>query len=75
MGAWRFLRWRLGTTLCGHLPLQSACRPESASPATGSAGTHKLEQAQLIQRAFGEGQVPATSAEDTSGEDQEPKEK
>ena len=75
MGAWRFLRWRLGATLCGRLPLQSACRPESASPATGSAGAHKLEQEQLIQRAFGEDQVPATSAEPASGEDQETKEK
>jgi len=75
MGAWRFLRWRFGTTLCGHLPLECACRPESASPATGSGGAHTLEQEQLIQRAFGEGQVPATGAEPTKGEDQETKEK
>jgi 2-oxoglutarate dehydrogenase E1 component len=75
MGAWRFLRWRLGTTLCGRLPLQSACRPESASPATGSSGAHKLEQEQLIQRAFGEGQPAAASVGPMSGGGQTTKEK
>jgi 2-oxoglutarate dehydrogenase E1 component len=54
MGAWRYLHERLGTTLRGHLPLRPVCRAESASPATGSAGAHKLEQEQLMQRAFGE---------------------
>ena len=54
MGAWPYLRGRLGTTLRGHLPLEPVCRPESASPATGSAGAHKLEQEQLVQRAFGD---------------------
>jgi hypothetical protein len=39
--------------LFGRWPLRLVSRPESASPATGSAGAHKLEQADLIQRAFG----------------------
>ncbi|HVM50329.1 MAG TPA: 2-oxoglutarate dehydrogenase E1 component [Candidatus Acidoferrum sp.] len=43
----------------GALPLRPVCRPESASPATGSAGAHKLEQEQLIERAFGEPQAAA----------------
>ena len=59
MGAWRYLHERLGATLRGHLPLRPVCRPESASPATGSAGAHKLEQEQLMQRAFGEAQAAA----------------
>jgi 2-oxoglutarate dehydrogenase E1 component len=54
MGAWRYVHERLGTTLRGHLPLRPVCRAESASPATGSAGAHKLEQEQLMHRAFGE---------------------
>ena len=54
MGAWRYLRERFGDTLLGRYPLRLVSRPESASPATGSAGAHKLEQEQLIQRAFGE---------------------
>lgn len=54
MGAWPFVHGRLGVTLRGGLPLQPVCRPESASPATGSAGAHKLEQQQLIRRAFNE---------------------
>jgi len=68
MGAWHFLRGRLGATLCGRLPLQSVCRPECASPATGSAGAHKLEQAQLIQRAFGDSQAPAPAIVPASGD-------
>jgi hypothetical protein len=62
MGAWRFLRERLGATLREDLPLQPVCRPESASAATGSAGAHKLEQQQLIQRAFGDSPAPPASA-------------
>ena len=54
MGAWRYLRERFGNTLLDHYPLRLVSRPESASPATGSAGAHKLEQEQLIRRAFGE---------------------
>ncbi len=67
MGAWRFLCARFGATLCGRLPFQLVSRPESASPATGSAGAHKLEQEQLIQRAFGKDPVAAPRADRVNG--------
>src|ERR1035441_755112 len=66
MGAWRFLRERLGATLRADLPLEPVCRPESASPATGSAGAHKLEQQQLVQLAFGDSPAPSATAESAS---------
>lgn len=52
MGAWRFLRCRWGERLFDH-PLFGISRPASASPATGSKNSHKLEQKQLLERAFG----------------------
>ena len=52
MGAWPFLRLRFGERLLGRHPLSGACRDESASPATGSAHSHRLEQQELIDRAF-----------------------
>jgi 2-oxoglutarate dehydrogenase E1 component len=54
MGAWRNLHERFGKKLLGRFPFAPVSRSESASPATGSAGAHKLEQAQLIARAFGD---------------------
>lgn len=53
MGAWRLLRARFGSMLFGRFPLSGVCRAESASPATGSASCHKLEQQELMERAFG----------------------
>jgi 2-oxoglutarate dehydrogenase E1 component len=53
MGAWRLLRARFGPMLFGRFPFSGACRAESASPATGSASCHKLEQQELLERAFG----------------------
>jgi len=53
MGAWMFLRARIGSALFDRLPLEVVSRPESASPATGSKAAHKLEQEHLIDRAFG----------------------
>ncbi len=53
MGAWRFLRVRLGEMLFGRLPFAGVSRPASASPATGSASSHKLEQEKLLNEAFG----------------------
>jgi 2-oxoglutarate dehydrogenase E1 component len=53
MGAWRFLHEKFGRQFYGRWPLSVVSRPESASPATGSHSAHKLEQAQLIARAFG----------------------
>jgi len=54
MGAWRYLHDRFGKKLLGRFPFALVSRFESASPATGSAGAHKLEQARLIARAFGD---------------------
>lgn len=53
MGAWRFLRVHLGESLFGRLPFSGVYRAESASPATGSGSSHKLEQERLMSEAFG----------------------
>ena len=53
MGAWRIMKARFGSMLFGRFPFTGVCRAESASPATGSASCHKLEQQQLLERAFG----------------------
>ena len=52
MGAWYYLRARFGETLWGELPFSCVARNESASPATGSPGSHKREQEFLVARAF-----------------------
>ena len=52
MGAWSFLLLRLSRQLFGRWPLECVTRPESASPATGSAAAHKKEQAELIAKAL-----------------------
>ncbi len=52
MGAWWFLRMRLGETILDRWPLSTVARVESASPATGSAAAHKKEQKALIDQAF-----------------------
>ncbi|MDX1548216.1 MAG: hypothetical protein R3247_14555, partial [Rhodothermales bacterium] len=58
MGAWSFLRYRLDDLLedlhgdCAKR-VAYAGRPASASPATGSAKVHELEQAKLIGEALG----------------------
>ena len=51
MGAWSYLRLNFGF-LMGGRPLSGVYRPQSASPATGSPSSHKLEQQQLIESAF-----------------------
>jgi 2-oxoglutarate dehydrogenase E1 component len=54
MGAWTFLRMRLGASLFDRWPLEGGIyRKASASPATGSAAAHKKEQEELIERALG----------------------
>lgn len=52
MGAWWYMRARFGEKLFGRWPFSAVCRPASASPATGSASSHKLEQKQLLERAY-----------------------
>jgi 2-oxoglutarate dehydrogenase E1 component len=51
MGAWRFLRVRWGERLFGR-PFSGISRAASASPATGSASAHRIEQAEIIRAAF-----------------------
>ncbi len=54
MGAWSSLSLRFGNRLFGRLPFRGVSRPPSASPATGSAGAHRLEQDEILERAFEE---------------------
>lgn len=53
MGAWYFLAARLPKMLGLSRPFTCVARDESASPATGSPASHKIEQARLIDQAFG----------------------
>jgi 2-oxoglutarate dehydrogenase E1 component len=53
MGAWRYLRVRLGESLFGRMPFAGISRPASASPAGGSGASHKLEQERLLEATFG----------------------
>jgi 2-oxoglutarate dehydrogenase E1 component len=52
MGAWGYLRLRFGSRMAGR-DLKVVARPASASPATGSASAHRLEQQLVIDRALG----------------------
>ncbi len=51
MGAWSWLRLNFGARMSGR-PLSAVYRPESASPATGSPNSHRLEQQHLVEAAF-----------------------
>jgi 2-oxoglutarate dehydrogenase E1 component len=53
MGAWHYLRTKLGEKLFDRFPFSVVCRPESASTATGSAASHRREQEELMAAAFG----------------------
>ncbi len=53
MGAWTFLRMRIREKAFGRFPFSGVTRAASASPATGSSSSHKLEQKELIAKAFG----------------------
>jgi 2-oxoglutarate dehydrogenase complex dehydrogenase (E1) component-like enzyme len=50
MGAWTFVRGELADKM--RRPVTIAARARSASPATGSASVHDVEQRQLLDRAF-----------------------
>jgi 2-oxoglutarate dehydrogenase E1 component len=52
MGAWYYMRARLPELVQDRFPLRCVSRPESASPATGSMGAHKIEQARVVQQAL-----------------------
>jgi 2-oxoglutarate dehydrogenase complex dehydrogenase (E1) component-like enzyme len=45
------MRARLPAAIEERFPLSCVSRPESASPATGSMGAHKIEQARVIEGA------------------------
>lgn len=51
-GAWGFLRMRFGERLLEKYPFRGISRPESASPATGSATSHRIEQQTILKQAF-----------------------
>ena len=53
MGAWWSLRLRFCGQIFDRFPFAGITRPESASPATGSKTSHKLEQDRLLEKAFG----------------------
>jgi 2-oxoglutarate dehydrogenase E1 component len=53
MGAWRRMKGKFGERLLGRFPFTVASRPASASPATGSAHSHRNEQNQILATAFG----------------------
>lgn len=52
MGAWRFMFARFGPMMFNKYPFRGVSRPTSASPATGSAAAHKMEQKKVINQAF-----------------------
>ncbi|HZM54974.1 MAG TPA: thiamine pyrophosphate-dependent enzyme, partial [Acidimicrobiales bacterium] len=53
MGAWNFVHSRLHRLLRDTHTLRHVSRAESASPASGSAALHRLEQDDLLVRAVG----------------------
>jgi 2-oxoglutarate dehydrogenase E1 component len=50
MGAWYYMQARFGAKL--QRPFSGIYRAASASPATGSAASHKAEQSEIIEAAF-----------------------
>jgi len=52
MGAWRFMRIHFGEKLFNRQRFSGIYRAASGSPATGSVGSHKIEQAELLAQAF-----------------------
>jgi len=53
MGPWPRIRYRFGERILGKYRFSGVCRPESASPATGSSASHRLEHQILMERVFG----------------------
>jgi 2-oxoglutarate dehydrogenase E1 component len=52
MGAWRFMRVHFGEKLFNRHRFSGVYRDASGSPATGSVGSHKIEQGELLAQAF-----------------------
>ena len=53
MGAWRFLRGNFGDRLFDRLPLAGIYRQSAASPATGSASSHRWSRSNCWSRRLG----------------------
>jgi 2-oxoglutarate dehydrogenase E1 component len=51
-GAWWFIKAHLPDLLGERLPLSVVARDASSSPATGSAASHRMEQAHIVEQAF-----------------------
>lgn len=64
MGAWPFLALKLSGRIEGNgvHTLECFSRPESASPATGSSASHKIEQEALMRQAFDSGSITYAEA-------------
>jgi 2-oxoglutarate dehydrogenase E1 component len=58
MGAWRHIQFCYAATALRRVRFGRICRPESSSPASGSAAAHQLEQQALLAQAF-ESNLPA----------------
>ena len=71
MGPLGFVQHQLGPHPYDRFELQTLCRAESASPATGSSGAHKIEQQRLIERAFGTGPAAGSDEDDSQDADNE----
>lgn len=56
MGAYTYIRLCFGDVLGRNWSFDRVGRPPSATPATGSASSHKLEQSLLLEAVFGEKQ-------------------
>jgi len=52
MGAWPAMRIRFGDSVFDSHPLKGITREESASPATGSGMSHKIEQQAILKQAL-----------------------
>jgi 2-oxoglutarate dehydrogenase E1 component len=52
MGAWEFMRPNLTTLIDGRWPLRYIGRPRRASPAEGSLAWHRVNQSEIIERAY-----------------------
>jgi 2-oxoglutarate dehydrogenase complex dehydrogenase (E1) component-like enzyme len=52
MGSWRFAKRYLFEAYGDRCHIRAVTRPESASPAAGSATVHKQEQEQLLEDTF-----------------------
>ncbi|MEM1099852.1 MAG: 2-oxoglutarate dehydrogenase E1 component, partial [Planctomycetota bacterium] len=54
MGAWHFLKGGYGYKLLHEWDMTRVAREPSSSPATGSRTAHQIEQAELMEQAFGD---------------------